>query len=88
MSDAVEKETADSVADQRGHDTQFQRAGRRQPMPHGIGGPDQATLFTRLHQASRAIAAASDAATVGEALMSFAASGGVDVARLLLFADI
>jgi GAF domain-containing protein len=88
MSDAVEKEMPDSVADQRKPDTQFQRAGHRQPMPHEIDSSDQGKLFTRLHQASRAIAAAGDTATVGEALMDFAASGGVDVARLLLFADV
>jgi GAF domain-containing protein len=48
-------------------------------------GEHHASLFPSLHQASRAIAAASDAATVGQALMSFATSGDVDVARLLLF---
>jgi GAF domain-containing protein len=49
---------------------------------------DHASLLQRLHQASRAIAAASDEAAVGQALMDFAARGDVHAARLLIFADI
>jgi GAF domain-containing protein len=46
---------------------------------------NHAPLLQRLHQASRAIAVARDEAAVGQALMEFAASGDVEVARLLIF---
>jgi PAS domain S-box-containing protein len=46
-----------------------------------------ASLLRRLHQTSRAIAAAGNEATVGQALMDFAASGDLHAARLLLFSD-
>jgi len=45
------------------------------------------SLLQRVHQASRAIAAARDEPTIGQALMGFAASGDVHAARLLIFND-
>jgi GAF domain-containing protein len=87
MSDTLGNRRADPVADHREPDTQSQQAGYGQLAPHRVDGTDHATLLAKLHRASRAIAAASDTAAVGQALMTFAASGTVDVARLLLFTD-
>ena len=55
---------------------------------HGGNESDCLPYFLRpLHKASRAIGIATDEASVGQALMAFASSTDIDVARLLLFTD-